>query len=430
MNILTVNTKSTWKQYRWSLLVGFTVAVFLTACTQPDGPVGSSVGYDPGGRTAVASFNVDFDTSFAGSRVSTGASQYLYVGSAYGITTEALMLFSKPSLPYEWSVNSGWIELVYEENIGRGWFPALKGYLIFFNWSESNPPDKIPVLPFQTTRPQMTEIPGDSGAIVFPVTQHVITDWFTDADSIEIDTTGSGTSDQGNAKLNKKYDFGNLTLKVSSQREAGRLVRFWSRNTTVDTLKPRLFVSITARDSADGELYPDTLTIYPTADAFIIRNQSTDIGDDLVIGSGVVFETDVRFDLNDMWTLTELSDIVVNRAVLTLYRKCETFSYLPPTPSILPFKLTDDMWLTDPTAAGEAGFTNVSTPIDSEVGEIEVVVTSPATEWITGVENNHGVALHSGGVGLDIDRMAFYSSKDTDSTKHPKLTIYYTEFPK
>ena len=302
--------------------------------------------------------------------------------------------------------------------------------LLRFAWSEAHPPRKIDVLPEAVLQPRLTEPPADSGVVVFPVPKGSIDAWLAPPDTSAEDTTDGVSSGACDAKARWLTAEPHLSFKVRASGRGDRLVRFWSRNAAGDTIKPRLMVFITARDSASGEMLPDTLDLTPNGDLFLVVNDSTDTGGWLVVGSGAGFETDIRFDLTPLWQSAGWSHIVVNRAVVTLHKAPAGWSTLPETPSIWPARLTDDRWLTEADASGEAAFVTLPVAVDPDAETFEIAITGLTAEWVLSPQDNFGLALHSGGEGLNLDRIAFHSVRDPDSTKHPTLTVYYTEFPR
>lgn len=399
-------------------------------CEQPDGSVGSLVSSSDNNRTLVVNLPVLIDTSYAMPATTTGGSAFLYVGSAHGVSADALLRFNKPTLPYDWRVNTARIELAYEGGIGSKAFPNLKGELLRFSWSEASTCEEIPALPFDFVEPAYEEFPGDTGVIVFPVNPQSIADWLPPADEQEEDTSDTESSEPGETGFGPVVLDDALTLKVNHSGLAHRLIRFHSRSVTSDSLKPRLLVFIDALDSSEGEWYPDTLDILPSGDLFRVQSEPVDIGDRLMVGSGAVIETALKFDMNQLIEASELSYVVVNRAVLNLSINRAGRQDFPETPSLWPFMFDDDRWLTRPALSAELGFVVTTTAIDPDEDRVQVVVTYPVSRWVETPEENHGMVLHSGGEGLDIDRVTFYSSEESDSTRRPYLSVYYTEFPK
>jgi hypothetical protein len=47
--------------------------------------------------------------------------------------------------------------------------------------------------------------------------------------------------------------------------------------------------------------------------------------------------------------------------------------------------------------------------------------------WVNGDYHNYGLVLRSGTETYSVDRSIFYSSKDTDQTKRPRLILTYTK---
>ncbi len=399
------------------------LGLLMTGCAEPDGAVGSSVGVDLGGRFAWDSFHADADTSYAAPQSGTGGSPHLYVGRAFGITAEPLLRFNKPPEPWpiDWWVDSARIDVHYQGGISDDDFPPLEGFVIDLAWREAEPPEWGSLPGGAPVEVRIDYAQPDSGSAAFILPPEMVANWLSWVDSSLIDTSWHDTT---------RADSG-LTLCIYPTPVGcpTRLARLRSRSALEDSLRPRLSVFITARDSAGGELHPDTLQATPSDDLFLIQNDETDTGDRLVIGSGAVFRSLLRFDVSRMWTLTDSLHIVVNRAIMTLHRDRSPYPWASVTRSVFPFKLTDDRWLTEPDSAQIAGFVITPTVVDTSADSLQIVVTGPVAGWIADPECNHGLALYSGSEGLDIDRIAFYSMRAPEPLR-PRLTIYWTEFPK
>ncbi len=407
------------------------MAVWLmTGCEQPDGSVGSLVSNSENTFAKVVDLLVLVDTSYVMPSAATGGSAYLYVGSANGVSADALIRYAIPTLPYDLRVDSAKIELSYQGGIGNKAFPNIKGELLRFRWSESSACEDIPVLPFGKVEPRFEDLPGDTGEIVFPIPSRVIEDWFSLVDDLEADTTEYDSTGSGDTKFGNAVSESALTLKISHTGDANRLVQFQSRNVTVDSLKPHLYVFIEALDSAGGNWYADTLDILPSADLFRVKSEPVEIGQKLMVGSGAVIETALKFDMSPLLAAMDSSYIVINRAVLNLFIDTTSNQVFSKTPSLWPFMFDDDRWLTRPAASDETGFVITTTAIDPDENKVQVVLTYPAGVWIETPEDNHGMVLHSGGEGLNIDRITFVSSENPDVSRHPYLTVYYTEYPR
>ena len=393
--------------------------ILLLSCAEPDGPVGSGVGGGVSGEDTTAVIYADMDTSLAFPPVSNGSSQQLYVGSAYGVDAVALVKFDQPDTPFEWSVDSSRIELVYQGGIGEGVNPDVTVEQIDMSWSEWDllDADSIPAgtaLPLYMN-PDLT----DTGFVhAFPDTGW-IADWLNWVDSSGIDTNWVDTT---------RID-GSLSIMLRADDAVDRLMRFKSRSAIEDSAtgnrKPRLFIFMTVRDSAEGELHPDTIEVFSSNDLYIVDYDTTVGFDDLFIGSGVSYRSFIHFNLGTIDTTTYR--VVVNRSVLSLYLK-RFDSPWQTSRSIWPFKLAGDTvenfreveWL---------NIVNSSTAIDISKDSLEVLVTPAVAGWLSSSETNTWLALRSGAEGSDIDRIAFHPVA-ADSAHRPKLTIHYTRFPR
>jgi len=393
--------------------------ILLLSCAEPDGPVGSDVGGGISGEDTTAVIFADKDTCLATSPVSNGSSQQLYVGSAYGVDAVALVKFNQPVNPFEWSVDSSRIELVYQGGFGEGVNPDVTVEQIDMSWSEGEllDTDSIPAgtaLPLYTS-PNLT----DTGFVhAFPDTGW-IGEWLNWVDSSGID---DGWDDTTRAD-------GCLSIMLKADNAVDRLVRFKSRSAIEDSatgnIKPRLYIFMTVRDSTEGELHPDTIEVFSSNDLYIVDYDTTVGFDDLFIGSGVSYRSFVHFGLGMIDTTAYR--VVVNRSVLSLHRK-QFENPWQTTRSIWPFKLVGDT-VENFREVEWMNIVNSSTAIDTSEDEVDVLVTVAAADWLSTSGSNTWLALRSGAEGSDIDRIAFYPAA-ADSAHRPKLTIHYTRFPR
>ncbi len=397
--------------------------LLLSSCEQPDGPVGSGVGSEQGGQTYMGVFNVAQDTSFYNSDVKTGASAHIYIGKYEGILAEGLMKFYRPILPAQWTIDTAYVKIGFQSGIGTGGAINVASNLLDLEWSEAEPPALADLGALdQNNYPDPIAITADSGVVAFPVNREWVDQWlrwennFTEDDTTWTDTLRADSS---------------LTLHLFSDDEMPELLkRFRARGALTDTLRPRLFIQLTVEDTATGDTYPDMLMTTANADIFLLENSNSNAVSDLLIGSGCAYQSNLRFDVSDIYARHDDYNVAVNKATMTIFRKREIAANFPPTLSLWPFRLTDELGFTMPDSAGESGFVYISTAIDTTLDSLEIDVTIPASEWIRSVDKNHGIAIHSGTESLDINRMAFYSMEEQDTTLHPRLTLYYTEIPR
>lgn len=383
---------------------------FIAGCSQPDGPVGSSVGGDPGGRTATRIATSDRDTSFAVSRISTGGSVNIYVGSAHGISSEGLLRFNRPDMPDTFSVDSARFDLFWDGGIGAGHINAWQVSYLHTEWGESSiiDPDTLPEgQPFDF---RVIPSSDSSGSIEILMSKDEVEAWFARIDSIETDTIDIDSA---------------LTIRLRAIDAVEWLARFRSGGaSTDDSLKPRLkvFVTIRGTSGADSQV---TVTALPDADQFLLTGFPTETHNRIVIGSGVAFRSVIRFDMSPLETRSESFHIVVNHAEMTLYRDRTVFQWAPVTLAISPFRMIDDRWLTEPDSMGLSAFTIKTTPVIDDIDSLNFLVTPLAAEWIE--DDNFGIALFSSAEGNDINRIAFHASNDPDVARRPKLTVHFTE---
>jgi len=398
--------------------------MLLSGCEDPEGPVGANVGDNGiGGEAVSKEITADSDTSLIFPPAQTGASPYLYVGSAYGIEASTLIKFHRPATPFEWTVDTAYIELTLQGGFGEGELdPSNIGIgQPDFVWSERDTLDKDSI-PRGWIFSRLHQAEIDSVWRV-PDTPSVswVTEWLSWIDSSLIVDNWTDTA---------RVDSG-LTIFLKPQWASGsnldRLLSFNSRSTTEDSttgrLKPTLYVVITARDSAGGEQYSDTLESIASDDMFLLDYDETVVSDTLQIGSGAVYKSFVHFDLSVIDSVNYYN--VINKAVLTLNR-IPVITDLPVTLAIKPYNILDSL-SADYRAAEVRNITNASTAIETVIDQIEMTVTNGVSYWMAGKDAAGWFTLVSVAEGSNIDRASFYGS-DADSLRIPKLTIDYTRY--
>ncbi|MFH0766225.1 MAG: DNRLRE domain-containing protein [Calditrichota bacterium] len=395
--------------------------ILLSACAQPEGPVGSEVGDDLGGVARVDSFQVDASACFIAPHLGTGGSSHLYVGSGYGLNVQSLIRFSPPRIPAGWTLDSTRqqrLRLTAQGGIGEGSFPVIEARRMHRFWSEANPPHWGDVSEGENLRLEVAVNDTGKGYISLFLEAEWFKQWMTRVDSIRADATASDSLEIDTS----------LTIWLFSDEAQDRLARILSRNSIADSLRPRLTIYAFHSDTV-GMPTLDSLSSTAAADAFLVHNDSTDTEGRLVVGSGAVYQFNLRFDLSRLQRRREDYHIVVNRALLILQKIPEAYPQFPQTLSLWPFKLTDDRWLTDPDSSSEAGFTVITTSVNQDSMNAKITLTNLAAEWIADSTKNHGLAVHSGGEGLDLNRIAFYGASSSPQQR-PRLRIYWTEIPR
>ncbi|NQU06908.1 MAG: hypothetical protein HQ568_12500 [Calditrichaeota bacterium] len=399
-------------------------AMLLSGCADPEGPVGANVG-DNGIRGEAVSkvIAVDSDTSHIFPPAQTGASPYLYVGSAYGIEALTLIKFHRPVTPFEWTVDTAYIELTVQGGIGDGELDPsnISVGQPDFVWTERDiiEKDSIPG-EWMFRRLQRDDIDSLWRIPDIPSVNWV-SEWLSWIDSSQIDENWIDTT---------RVDSG-LTILLKPQWTSGndpeRLISFNSRSVLEDTttgrLRPTLYIVITARDSADGEQYSDTLESIASDDIFLLEYDETVIADDITIGSGVVYKSFLHFDPSTIDTANYHN--VVNRAILTLHPK-QIIESLPLTKAIRPYELAGDT-LIDFREAELKSFTNALTGVDTTNEGLEIDITDAVSNWIMGRDVIGWLTIVSAAEGMNIDRVVFHSM-EADSIKRPSITVDYTRY--
>jgi len=405
------------------------LAVVLAAagCSDPDSPVGGGLGSGLEGTVEVWSFAADTAVSYTATPVITGGSVNIYVGAADEGDSYGLFRFHRPILPDNNALDTtreAAVHLAFEGVIGDPWNFPMALERLDFAWSESDSLTRTMLPAGQFLNYSTEETGQDSGSVRAVIPSSWVKDWLSWVDSSAIDTSWSDPA---------RADSG-LTILVipGTQADGGGMIRFRSRSAIEDSvrshLKPRLYIPVIITDTLGNQI-SDSLAVVAAGDLFIVEYDAKVAHDTLFVGSGVPWRTLIRFDLARLWALADSADVVVNRATLTLTRKPMDEPW-PVTRSIWPFTITDDAWLADPTGLAQEMFTVIPTAVDTASDTLQLLVTKPAAEWAKGAAENHGLALNSGGVGLDLDRIAFHPPNDPDTTVRPRLDIYFTRLEK
>jgi len=410
------------------------IALLLLAagCSDPDSPVGSGIGSGLEGTVEVRSFAADTAVSYAATPVRTGGSANIYVGVAYGVTSYGLVRFHRPVMPDNYSLDTtrdASVHLAYEGVIGESWLCSVALERLDFAWTEADSLTRtmLPQGVFMDWNSEETS--QDTGAVRAMIPSSWVKDWLGWVDSSALDTSWHDPN-RADSGLTVFMDIARAV--PTAQSDGGSLLRFRSRSAVEDTirsnLKPRLYIPVVITDTL-GNQTSDSLAVMAAGDMFILEYDATVARSSLIVGSGVPWRALLRFDLTPLWALADSADIVVNRASLTLWRQPLPETW-PLTKSIWPFTITDDLWLADPFKLAQTMFTVIPTAVDTARDSVQILVTKPATQWAKGTAENHGLALNSGGVGLDLDRIAFHPPDDPDPSVRPRLNIYFTRLAK
>jgi len=362
------------------------------------------------------------DTSFNVPRIGTGGSANLYVGASNDITSYAISKYFRPTKPFEITVDSARLVLAWEGGIGNGALPAVEGNLAVFPWSESAAPADVDV-PAGTrldSRIDRSTAAGDTGALSFTVPLAEINSWLAWIDSSTIDTNWVDS-----ARLDPA-----LSLVVKAPAATDRLIRFRARSATADSLRPKLLLYATIKDSATDVAHDSLYSIVASADMFLTTNSASPLPNRLVLGGGAAVRSAIKFDMTPIYASSDTFEIVVNRAELTLHRDRAAYPWAPWSRSVWPYRMTSDRWMTEPDSAEFSGFVLTPTAVDSSSDTLQLVVTSPSASWAKNDSLNYGLLLEATSEGLDIERIAFFDQSSADPALRPSLRIYYTELPK
>jgi len=406
----------------WALCIVGAPLLLLFGCAQPDGPVGSGVGGRPEGHFRSVVCPALADTSYIVARVGTGGSANLYVGASHDVSSYAISKYYRPVKPYEITVDSARMTLAWEGGIGDGAMPAIEGNLAVFSWSESTVPADadVPTGTRLDSRIDRTTAAGDTGSLSFTVPVAEVASWLAWIDSSSIDTNWVDSTRLDAA----------LSLVVKAPAAVDRLVRFKSRSATGDSLRPKLLIYATIKDSASDVAHDSLYSIVATSDMFITTNTAAPLPNRLVLGGGAAVRSALKFDMTPVYAAKDTFEVVVNRAVLTLHRDRAAYTWAPWSKSVWPYRMTSNLWLTYPDSAAYSGFVLSPTAVDSSADTLQLVVTSPAASWASADSLNFGLLLMATSEGLDIERIAFFDQSAVDPALRPSLKVYYTELPK
>lgn len=396
-------------------VVRLMAAAAMAGCANPDSPVGGNLDDEAGGVPEVITVSVDTAYSYTSSPVRTGGSVYVYAGSAYGITAHGLFKFNRPMLGegVEWdSTRSAVVQLRHRDGFGEDQaVRGLSGRLVRLRWGEG---DSLTAGAADSAEAVAElgalDVAGDSGSAALLLPKEVVQAFLAAPD------TSAGAPDSA------------LTLWIQPAPSSRYLTRFFSRNAPEDSVsgpvRPRIYLPVTMIDTL-GNRVADTIEVYATADLFVVEYADTSMAGELRVGSGVPWRTLLRFDLREFWARSDSAVTAVNRATVTLFVQPGGESW-PRTRAIWPMRLTTLGWLSSPDSAGFSVYTNTITALAEDADSVRFLVTAPTQDWVKGADLNYGVMVTSGGVGLDLDRVAFYGAGAPDPSKRPKLTVYYT----
>jgi len=247
-----------------------------------------------------------------------------------------------------------------------------------------------------------------------------ITSWLNWVDSSAIDTGWSDPLRPDSA----------LTLLLSAPSANDRILRFRSRSATSDSLRPRLLIYAVIKDSAEDVPHSYLYSLAAGGDLFEAWDANPLPLGRLVLGGGAGIRSAIKFDLAPIWSAKAVSDIVINRAIVTLHRDSTLYTWAPLSRWVWPYVMTSNLWMSQFASAEYAGYAASADSLNVAAGLIALKATSPTASWAKSDTVNFGLMLQAGSEALDLERVAYYGISSPDSTLWPKLTIYYTELPR
>lgn len=398
--------------------IAFVIVIgLITACEQPDSPVGSGVGPDIGGKVRTVQFTSVSDTSFYAPYVRTSNGNFLYVGASHGITSSALIKYDRPLYRDSITIDSCWMTVWWKKgnDIGDGAVPLLSADILDYAWTEASrlSLDSLPAGQGVNCPQQGTTVTDSTSLFHWAVPAEQVRTWFAFKDSSKIDTNW----------VSPRAD-SSFTVRISAPTAVDRLLALRSKEGIADSLwmRPLLRIKVTRMDSV-GYFRNDTITLVSNGDLFAHKNDSVNTGDRLVIGRGAPFRSVVHFNWDSLKTVADNLPVVVNKAYITVFRDKNSFPWAKVTPSLSAGFLLDDGWKINPDSVF-ASFA-LSAAVDSTTDSVRIDVTNLFASRHRQV--NYGIMLRTDFEGYQIDRMAFFRSS-APVVQKPRLTVIYTEF--
>ena len=160
----------------------------------------------------------------------------------------------------------------------------------------------------------------------------------------------------------------------------------------------------------------DTLSFYTSADVHVVqRDIPLNIPDRIILNAGTIVRGRVKFDL------TSLPErIVVNRAILRVYiDETQTLQGSNPSDTLFVSMIAD--------SSGTVHENSPSVYAWGDSTRISANITEMVQKWLNHPEENFGVRLRLTDEKTSVNKLTFYGSEYSDSTKRPYLEITYTK---
>lgn len=391
-------------RFRIAFAVIFAIIVF-GGCTQRETDIGAGaiIGIPAddfvirsGTATMVRDWNPDF---------SSGNSTSLEIGTARGLYTFAAIRFNaETGLPDSFRVDSVYLRLTRNRTWGELGVIGIQVRVreITESWTENllTPGSLAGRESFPPVDSLLVEFSGDS-LHTWRVPDSLWSRW------IAGDTTTRGVA------LEPKSIGGFVEFFSSESGNKGPHLRIYGREWY-----------------RANDVWTDTAWVtdrYATHDGFLTLDSTGRQPDRFFLSQGHAGRAALFFPVDSLLRGTR----AVNRAELRIYADTSHSAAILPVGANVLYKdglLTDSVWVTNPDSFATGLENSVSGRWDSTNQVFTMNVTSPVADWFANSGRNFGLQiLASNELGF-LARQVFYSHLADDSTKHPRLIIWLTEY--
>ncbi len=193
--------------------------------------------------------------------------------------------------------------------------------------------------------------------------------------------------------------------------EGGNLVLGFPALTTALTNSRMKLTCVVEKPGA----FTDTLSFFTSADVHVVEREIPQLADRIILSAGKITRAKIKFDLSDL-----PERIIVNRAILRVFID-ETMTTQGSNPSdTLYFSMLED-------STGAVSETSTQTLGAGDSNRISANITEMVQKWLNHPETNYGVRLKLSDEKTSVNKLVFYGSEFSDSTKRPYLELTYTK---
>lgn len=219
-------------------------------------------------------------------------------------------------------------------------------------------------------------------------------------------------------------------------QDSGAFLEFYSAEPTAtgSTLPTTLLIRGTRWDEIDGVWEDTTMSIDATAaeDGFIVYDNTPRRPERFMVAQGLALRGALYFPMDQ---ISSDFDRAVNRAELRLHADTLDPAQIRYSASNILFShgfIERNGWIDHPSVLDSftMGYeTGTVGTWDATSSEYTLDVSGAVADWVANPAGNGGMQLITSQEDAYIARQVFYSHLAEDSTKRPKLIIWYTESP-